>query len=144
MKLRKGIKSNEDGFTLTEMLVVLVIIGLLAGLVAPRVIGYLSTSKTKTAKVQLKNIQTALELYLIDNGQYPSNDQGLPALIIQPDNSSTWHGPYLTSRSGLNDPWERMFVFKIPGNHGDYDLSSLGKDGRDGGEGEDGDVLSWE
>lgn len=136
--------SNDTGFTLTEMLVVLVIIGLLAGLVAPRVIGYLSTSKTKTAKVQLKNIQTALELYLIDNGGYPSSDQGLQALMSKPDVAASWHGPYLTNSSGLNDPWQRKFVYKLPGDHGDYDLFSLGRDGRNGGDGEDGDVLGWE
>lgn len=122
----------------------LVIIGLLAGLVAPRVIGYLSTSKTKTAKVQLKNIQTALELYMIDNGRYPSNDQGLSALVIKPDVTNSWQGPYLTNSSGLDDPWQRKFVYKLPGDHGDYDLFSLGRDGRNGGDGEDGDVLGWE
>lgn len=135
---------NDAGFTLTEMLVVLVIIGLLAGLVAPRVIGYLSTSKTKTAKVQLKNIQTALELYVIDNGQYPSIIQGLSALISMPDVSASWQGPYLTSKSGLDDPWKRRFIYKFPGDHSDYDLFSLGRDGRIGGDGEDGDVLGWE
>ncbi|MCP4182986.1 MAG: type II secretion system major pseudopilin GspG [Hyphomicrobiales bacterium] len=135
--------SDDSGFTLTEMLVVLVIIGLLAGLVGPRVIGYLSTTKTKTARVQMQNIKTALELYLIDNGEYPSSDAGLKALTTKPGVATNWSGPYLTSESGLMDPWKRPYLYKLPGDHGDFDLSSLGKDGREGGDGEDQDVLGW-
>ncbi|MDE2385447.1 MAG: type II secretion system major pseudopilin GspG [Alphaproteobacteria bacterium] len=134
---------NDAGFTLVEMLVVLGIIVLLAAMVAPQVIRYLGTAKSQTAAIQLKNIESALELYYLDEGQYPSQNDGLKALVEQPANAPAWHGPYLKKGSGTVDPWGRPYLYKQPGEHGNFDLSSLGRDGQAGGEGEDRDLQNW-
>lgn len=132
--------SREAGFSLLELLVVLAILALLAGLVAPRVIGYLGGAKTETAKLQLRNIESALDLYRLDMGKYPA---ALDGLVTQPAGEERWRGPYLKKATGLTDPWGEPFKYRIPGQHGEYDLFSLGADKAEGGDGEDRDVRSW-
>lgn len=142
LKLR-GRRNTEDGYTLLELLVVLAIIGLLVGFVAPKMIGYLGRAKSDAAKVQLHNVATALDLYRLDIGEYPTEGQGLRALLENPGGLSGWSGPYLQKESGLLDPWGQAFVYKRPGQHGDYDLLSYGADKQPGGDGDDADVTSW-
>jgi general secretion pathway protein G len=125
---------------LLELLVVLAILALLAGLVAPRVIGYLGGAKTDTARMQLHNIEAALDLYRLDNGRYP---EGLDGLMTRPAAAEKWNGPYLKKGSGLSDPWGERYQYRVPGQHGEYDLYSLGADKAEGGDGENQDVKSW-
>ena len=125
-------RRGEAGFTLVEMLVVITIIGLIMGLVGPRVLNYLSESKLKTARIQIQEFSAALDLYSLDNGRYPSANEGLTALTQKPEGATTWNGPYLKSNSVPNDPWGRQYVYKSPGQHGPYDIVSLGPDGREG------------
>jgi general secretion pathway protein G len=132
--------TSDEGFTLVELLVVLVIIGLLAGLVAPRVLGYLGEAKHDSAAVQIKNIESALELYFIDNGQYPTTEQGLAALSAAPESSPAWSGPYLKNADTLKDPWGNAFVYAPDSDHTSFSVRSLGRDAREGGEGEDRDL----
>lgn len=134
---------SEGGFTLVELLVVLGIIAMLAALVAPQVIRYLGQARVDTASAQLKNIESALELYYLDNGQYPSNEEGLSALVDQPTSAKGWRGPYLKRKDGLKDPWGRSFAYRFPGENGAYDVFCLGRDGQQGGDGEDRDLTSW-
>lgn len=130
------------GFTLLELLVVIVIIGLLAGLVAPRYFDQVSKSNTKIAKAQIDSLGKALDQYRLDVGAYPTTEMGLTALNNKPANLEKWAGPYLKKAVPL-DPWGNPYVYKAPGDHGDYDLSSLGSDGQPGGTGEAQDVTSW-
>lgn len=134
---------RQAGFTLLELLVVLGIIALLAALVAPQVIRYLSDARSSTANAQLKNIESAVELYYLDNGRYPSTESGLADLVTAPAGVAGWKGPYLKKKQGLVDPWGKPFVYTFPGAHGSYDIVSLGRDGKEGGEGEDRDLVSW-
>ena len=132
------------GFTLIELLVVLTIIGLLAGLVGPQVMKHLGGSKIKAAYVQIQDLGAALDMYKLDIGRYPSSDQGLVALVEKPDDSGGgWNGPYLRKQVLPKDPWSKEYVYKSPGEHGDFDIFSLGADGAEGGEGENEDVVSW-
>jgi general secretion pathway protein G len=130
----------DEGFTLVELLVVLVIIGLLAGLVAPRVLGYLGEAKHDSAAVQIKNIESALELYFIDNGQYPTGAEGLAALSAAPPSSPAWSGPYLKNADTLKDPWGNAFVYALNSDQTSFTVRSLGRDAQEGGEGEDRDL----
>jgi len=130
----------DAGFTLLELLVVLAILALLAGLVAPRVIGYLGGARTDTARMQMHNIEASLDLYRLDVGRYP---ESLDALIQRPSGVDKWNGPYLKKDSGLTDPWGAPYQYRIPGQHGEFDIFSLGADKAEGGEGEDQDVKSW-
>ena len=132
----------HGGFTLLELLVVIVIIGMLAGLVAPRYFDQVSKSNTKIAKAQIDSLEKALDQYRLDVGSYPTTDQGLEALNTRPQNLEKWQGPYL-KKSVPADPWGASYVYKSPGEHGEYDLLSLGKDGQPGGAGEAADVTSW-
>jgi general secretion pathway protein G len=133
---------GEGGFTLLELLVVMVIIGLLAGYVAPRYFGQIGKSEAKVARAQLDALEKALDQYRLDVGRYPSTEQGLSALVTKPTNEGRWSGPYLKKSVPL-DPWGRSYLYKSPGEHGDFDLVSLGKDGQPGGSGEAEDIKSW-
>lgn len=137
-------RDGELGFTLVELLVVMVILVLLASLVAPRVIGYLGSSRTKTAKVQIESLSTSLELYKLDTGQYPDGRQGLVALVQRPGNLPSWNGPYLKKDRVPLDPWGQPYFYVYPGKHGAFDILSLGADKKEGGQGEDQDVSSWQ
>lgn len=143
-KINKNyIKNSQKGFTLMELLVVVIILGLLAGLVAPRFFGKLEKSKKGAAKSQIALFGGALDEYRLDVGRYPTTEQGLNALREKPANVNKWEGPYLP-KAIPKDPWGNDYVYKSPGEHGDYDLTSYGRDGQPGGEGEDADIASWE
>jgi general secretion pathway protein G len=133
---------RQRGFTLLELLVVIVIIGMLAGLVAPRYFDQVSKSNTKIAKAQIDSLEKALDQYRLDVGSYPTTEQGLDALNTRPQNLEKWAGPYLKKAVPL-DPWSVSYAYKSPGDHGEYDLMSYGKDGQTGGTGEAADVTSW-
>lgn len=132
------------GFTLVELLVVLAILGLLAGLVGPQVMKFLGSSKTKTAALQIEDLGATLDLYRLEVGRYPSTSEGLEALVADPGNTPNWNGPYLKKAQVPKDPWGNEYQYRSPGQNGPYDIWSLGADGRDGGEGEDQDIKSWE
>ncbi|MDP4822458.1 MAG: type II secretion system major pseudopilin GspG [Aestuariivirgaceae bacterium] len=131
---------SEDGFTLVELLVVLVILALLAGIVGPKVIGYLGDSRIKTARIQMASYRTALELFHLDIGRFPKTGEGLKALAIKPFGLDGWRGPYLDKPVSA-DPWGHAYVYASPGSKAEYEILSLGRDGRQGGEGEDADIL---
>jgi general secretion pathway protein G len=133
---------RQKGFTLIELLIVMIILGLLAALVAPKMFQKVGSSKQKAAKAQISMLSTALDAYRLDIGSYPSAGEGLEALRRNP-NRDTWDGPYM-SKEIPPDPWGHAYVYRFPGEHGDYDLYSLGADGQEGGDGENADVLSWE
>ncbi|WIT13094.1 type II secretion system major pseudopilin GspG [Paucibacter sediminis] len=135
-------KSQHRGFTLLELLVVMVIIGLLAGYVGPKFFGQIGKSEVKAAKAQIDALQKSLDQYRIDLGHYPSTEQGLQALVVKPADEPRWAGPYL-SKAVPKDPWHNEYQYRAPGEHGEYDLLSFGRDGRPGGEGEDADLVSW-
>jgi general secretion pathway protein G len=132
--------AGQEGYTLIELLVVLAIISLIVGFVAPKMISYLGRAKVDAAKVQIHNVASALDLYRLDIGQYPTQSEGLQALVEKPENAAAWRGPYLQKSVGLLDPWGQKFIYKIPGQHGDYDLMSYGADKQLGGEGDDADI----
>ncbi|TXI23483.1 MAG: type II secretion system protein GspG [Roseateles sp.] len=134
--------SSRRGFTLLELLVVMVIIGLLAGYVGPKFFGQIGKSEVKAAKAQLDALQKALDQYRLDVGRYPSTDQGLAVLVTKPADEPKWGGPYL-SKALPKDPWGNDYQYRSPGEHGEYDVYSFGRDGRPGGEGEDADITSW-
>ena len=136
-------RQAERGFTLVELLVVLVILGLLAAFATPRVIKYLGGAKVDAAAAQLQNIAGTLDLYRLEVGHYPSAEQGLEALVAQPPGVDSWNGPYIKKRDMLIDPWGGPYHYRFPGEHGDFDLYSLGADGAEGGEGEDRDITDW-
>ncbi|MBV8603429.1 MAG: type II secretion system major pseudopilin GspG [Pelomonas sp.] len=135
-------RPSSRGFTLLELLVVMVIIGLLAGYVGPKFFGQIGKSEVKAAKAQIVGFEKALDQYRLDCGHYPTTEQGLAALTTKPADETRWAGPYL-SKAVPQDPWHHDYVYKAPGEHGDYDLVSYGRDGRPGGEGEDADVTNW-
>lgn len=135
-----GLRSCRNrGFTLVELLVVIVILGLLAGVVAPRVLQYLGTSRVDSARLQLAELVTALEVYRLDLGSYPTTEQGLDALLTAPASAPRWAGPYLGRRQAVVDPWGNPFQYRARGD-GTYELYSLGADGHPGGEGDHADL----
>jgi len=131
---------RSAGFTLLELLVVVLILGLLAGFVAPRYFSQVGKSEINVAKAQLDALAKALDQYRLDTGHYPSPELGLDALVTRPANEPKWNGPYLRKAVPL-DPWGQPYVYRMPGEKGDFDLISYGKDGQPGGSGENADIL---
>ena len=127
--------SGEAGFTLVEMLVVITIIGLIMGLIGPRVLNYLNESKVKTARIQLQSFSSALDLFYLDAGRYPTTAEGLGALVQRTPGIAAWNGPYLKGGNVPNDPWNHPYVYRAPGARGPYDIVSYGSDGQEGGSG---------
>lgn len=139
----QGGRDGEAGFTLIEMLVVITIIAMIMALVAPRVLNYLSESKVKAAKIQIASLGSALDLYYLDEGHYPTTSEGLVALVQRPENSPTWNGPYLKGGFVPNDPWGRPYAYRSPGEHGPYDIVSYGPDGQRAGLDSTSAIVSW-
>jgi len=140
-------KEDFRAFTLLELLVVLMILGLLAALVGPRIISRVGGAKQEVAKSQLALLETALDQYRLDVGRYPTTEEGLEALITPPQEEEVrrlWRGPYLKKRKIPKDPWGRPYHYRSPGEHGEYDLWSYGADNQPGGEGEAADITSWD
>jgi len=135
---------RSGGFTLIELLVVLAILGLLAGLVGPQLIKHLGESKSKAARLQIEELASALDMYKLDVGKYPATDEGLNALIEAPGTAKIWNGPYLRKKKIPMDPWNNPYHYAFPGQHGKFDVFTMGADNAEGGEGEDADVKSWE
>ena len=135
-------KRREKGFTLIEMLIVMVILGLLAALVGPRMFGKVGKARQKAAKAQISLFETTLDTYRLDTSRYPTTEQGLQALRTKPGGVERWDGPYLPKNVPL-DPWGHAYEYQSPGEHGDYDITSLGADGTSGGEGENEDIVNW-
>jgi len=125
--------ADSRGFTLIEMLVVITIIGLIMGLIGPRVLNYMSESKVKTARIQIQSFGSALDLFYLDAGRYPSTAEGLAALVRPAGGLSGWAGPYLKGGTVPNDPWSNPYVYRSPGLNGPYDIVSYGSDGQEGG-----------
>jgi general secretion pathway protein G len=136
-------RRRRAGFTLVELLVVLVILGLLAGLAVPQVLQYLAKAKSATATVVVQNIDSALDFFRLDMGRFPTQDEGLAALVERPGDAARWNGPYLKSQDMLEDPWGNPYHYQRPGEHGRYDIFSLGADNQEGGEDEDRDIGNW-
>jgi general secretion pathway protein G len=137
---REHARHGERGFTLVEMLVVITIIGLIMGLIGPRVLNYLSESKVKAAKIQMQSFSSALDLFNLDAGRYPSTAEGLTALVRRTPGVDAWNGPYLRGGNVPNDPWNHPYIYRAPGEHGAYDIRSLGSDGQEGGTGVAADI----
>jgi general secretion pathway protein G len=139
------VAAASAGFTLIEMLVVLAIIGLLVGLVAPRVLGILSDAKIKTAHIQIESFKNALDLYYLDEDSYPNTSQGLGALAVRPPDVTSWNGPYLKGGAVPRDPWNNPYIYRSPGEDGrPYDIISLGEHTREGdGSGGGSEIRSW-
>jgi general secretion pathway protein G len=140
---RQSRRRGEHGFTLVEILVVITIIGLIMALVGPRVLNYLSESKVKTARIQIQSFGSALDLFYLDTGRYPSSAEGLGALVQHVGGVVAWNGPYLKGGNVPLDPWGKAYVYRSPGEHGAYDVVSLGSDGQEGGSGTGADIASW-
>jgi general secretion pathway protein G len=135
---------GEGGFTLVEMLVVITIIGLVMSLVGPRVLNFLGEAKVKAAKIQIESFASALDLFYLDVGRYPSASEGLTALAQRPGNAPVWSGPYLKNASVPADPWGHVYVYRVPGEKGPYEIVSLGSDGQEGGTGTAADISNGE
>jgi general secretion pathway protein G len=142
LKPRSPWLAGSSGFTLIEMLVVLVIIGLIMGLVGPRVLTYLSDARVKATKLQIEAFGSALDLYYLDNGRYPSTSEGLQALARKPSSAESWNGPYIKGGAVPADPWKNDYIYRSPGDDAPYEIMSLGSDGREGGTGSAADLKS--
>ena len=134
---------RRTGFTLIELLVVIIIIGLLAALVGPKLFGRVGKGKQAAAQAQIELFGAALDNFRLDVGRYPTSDEGLRALLVNPGGIGNWDGPYLKKQEIPIDPWTHAYVYKSPGEHGDYDILSYGGDGVAGGDGENQDIVSW-
>lgn len=137
---RRRRRRPDDGFTLLELLVVLVILGLLAAFAVPQVMDYLGRSKVDAARIQLQRLDSIMDLYRLDMGRYPNQQEGLQALVAAPADAARWAGPYLKNADSLIDPWGTPYGYRIPGENGTYDLYTLGADQAPGGEGENQDL----
>jgi general secretion pathway protein G len=135
-------RRRANGFTLLELLVVMLIIGLLAGYVAPRYFAQIGKSEIKAARAQIDALEKALDQYRLDVGHYPTTEQGLNALMARPSDETRWQGPYLKKMVPM-DPWGHPYQYKSPGEHGEVDLFSYGKDGQPGGSDENADITNW-
>lgn len=142
--MNRILNTKQTGFTLLELLVVLGIIAMLAGLVGPQVMKHMVEAKIKAAKVQVEDLSQTLDMYKLDVGSYPTTEQGLNALVENPGDVQRWNGPYLKKNKIPLDPWNNEYRYTSPGEHGKFDIMSLGADGKEGGEGEDQDIVSWE
>ena len=142
-KRRLSERSGEHGYTLVEILVVITIIGLLMALVGPRVLNYLGESKVKTARIQIQSFASALDLFYLDAGRYPSSAEGLSVLVQRPGGAAAWNGPYLKGGIVPSDPWGRPYVYRSPGERHPYDIVSYGADGQEGGTGTAADIAGW-
>jgi general secretion pathway protein G len=139
----RSVHARENGFTLVELLVVLAILGLLVALAAPRVMKYLGSARSDTARIQIEKLSGVLDLYRLEIGRYPTEQEGLRALVEKPAQADNWNGPYLKNRESLIDPWGQPYGYRSPGEHGEFDLYTLGADGKEGGDGADKDVTNW-
>lgn len=134
-------KQQQRGFSLIELMIVLVILGLIMGIVGPQMMKYLGSGKSKTAKIQIENISSALDMYRLEVGNYPTSSEGLKALVSKPSNARGWNGPYLKKSGVPLDPWNNEYQYKRPGSNGQpFDLVSLGADGSAGGDGDNADI----
>jgi general secretion pathway protein G len=140
--VRRAALSASPGFTLIEMLVVLVIIGLIMGLVGPQVLNYLTNARTKAARLQIEAFASSLDLYYLDTGRYPQGNEGLEALVRRPPGLEVWNGPYLKGGAVPLDPWGHAYVYRAPAERAPYEITSLGADGLDGGTGSAADIKS--
>ena len=136
-------RKKEAGFSLMELLVVITILALLAGIVVVSLAGRVDTAKQKTAKVQIANLEEALDLFRLDTGRYPTDDEGLSALFERPSGLDAWNGPYLKKQLP-KDPWKNEYVYRHPGEHAEYEIISYGQDGAPGGEKNNQDITSWQ
>jgi general secretion pathway protein G len=137
------LRPSENGYTLMELLVVLAILGFLAAMATPLVLKYLDTSRISTAKSEVANISSALEMFKFDVGRYPTTTEGLSALVKAPPGADNWNGPYLKKQAGIVDPWGRPYNYRSPGEHGDFDLYSYGSSGAPTDTGAKPKVASW-
>lgn len=146
--MKPHILNKQHGFTLIELLVVILILGLLAGIVGPRLFGHTETAKQTKARVQIENLSSALKMYKLDNGFFPTTEQGLEALVVAPQGEpipKSWKkGGYLSKKKVPQDPWKYDYIYLSPGAHDDFDISSYGADAAPGGEDKNTDINSWE
>jgi general secretion pathway protein G len=141
---QRGAASPSAGFTLIELLVVLAILGLLAAIATPQVVKYLGKAKTDAAAIEIKNLSAGLDLFVIDVGRYPTEQEGLVALVTKPPGLEVWRGPYISTKGAPLDPWGRPYIYRYPGQHAaQFDLYTLGADNTPGGTGENQDVANW-
>lgn len=134
---------GSQGFTLLELMVVLLILGLLTSIAAPRVAKYLRKAKSDTARIQVDALGAAVDSFNLDNGRFPTADEGLKVLVEAPQGVPTWDGPYIKKEASLIDPWGKPYLYRVPGRKGDFDVYSLGSDQREGGEGDARDIGNW-
>jgi general secretion pathway protein G len=141
--MQRRIGAAKAGFTLLELMVVLLILALLASIAAPRVAKYLSKAKIETAKVQVEALGAAVDSFNLDNGRFPTESEGLLALVDRPDGLSSWDGPYVRKRGSLTDPWGKPYRYRLPGRASEFDVYTLGADEQEGGEGDSRDIGNW-
>lgn len=143
MKRSQKLPGPHRGFTLLELMVVLLILAMLATIAAPRVTKYLRKAKSDTARIQVDALSAAVESFHLDTGRFPTEAEGIQALIDRPGDAPSWDGPYIRKRDSLTDPWGRGYLYRLPGRKGDFDVFTLGADGREGGEGDARDLDNW-
>jgi general secretion pathway protein G len=136
-------RQREQGYTLVELLVVIAILGLLAAIATPRVINYLNHARIGTAKTEVENLSSALDLFKLDVGRYPTTEEGLNALVTAPAGVTAWNGPYIKKTSNLSDPWDHPFNYRSPGQHGEFDIYSYGSDSEDKAHAEKPPIANW-